>query len=427
MRVAVVTLGTTGDLLPYVALAQKLRERGHHPYLVVPDSIVETVEGYGVPARPFGDISRDDVEAIIRQLVRERNLFKHPGIVAGAHARENAEAILRATVEATRDADVIVAHNLALMGLGAAELQRKPLVTVHLFPNLVESQCMTPDGADFGRALNALGWTVGRAVVRRSADPVLNALFRTFGLRERREGMLATGSTALLDVVAISPSVLPRDPAWPGTVRSTGFWYLDEPAFEPSAELRRFLAGGDPPVIVTFGSLVGVDAAAMTRTVAAGIADAGCRAIVQAGWQTIGDDTWPRGILKVGYVPHAWLFPRALCAITHGGAGTTAAALRAGISPVAVAHYGDQRFWALHSHRIGAAPRPLRRDSFTSAAVTDRLRMIVRDTTMKARMRALGERIRAEDGTGDAVTLIEHAMAGRGARNSEILETLFLA
>ena len=411
MRIALVTVGTMGDLLPYIALAKGLLARGHEAFVVVPEQFKTSAESYGVPARSFGNISRDDVESVIARLIVERNFFKHPGIVANAHARGNVAEIGRATLEATRDADLIVSHNLAIMGVVAAEVLRKPLIIVHLFPNLIESRSITPDGANYGRALNALSWVVGRYIVRRSADPALNELFREFGLRERREAMLSTGHSGLLNLVAISPNVMPPDPAWPPNYHSTGFWFHDEAEFSPDATLSEFLNAGAPPVVITFGSVAEIDGAALTRAAMSAVLSTGRRAILQTEDQHRWIERLPPNIMRIGYVPHRWLFARAGCIVTHGGAGTTAAAFRAGVPPITIDHYGDQRYWGLKAERLGVGPRPLSRRSFSARALADRIRTATTDVAMRKRARALGERIRGEDGVTHAVTLIEGAMA----------------
>jgi sterol 3beta-glucosyltransferase len=413
MRIALVTVGTTGDLVPYLALAKGLLARGHEAYLVSQDLYQASAQAHGVPMRSFGEIPRAELQSVVERLVTERNVLKHPGIIADAHARGRVAEIGQATIAATADADLIVSHSLALMGAGAAEVHRIPLVNVHLFPNLIKSQRMTPGGASYGRALNALSWVVGRYVVRRSADPALNEVFRHFGLRERSEAMLSTGGSAMLNIVAISPNVLPLDPAWPENYRVAGYLFLEEPGFSPDEELSDFLRNGDPPVVITFGSLAGIDGARMMRTLAAAASIAGCRAIVQTGWQDLGSEPLPAGMIRVGYVPHGWLFAQAKCVISHGGAGTTAAALRAGVPPITLHHYGDQLFWGLQTARLGVAPRPLSSASLRASSLAQRIGTATRDRVMREKARALGERIRAEDGVANAVKLIEHAMAHR--------------
>ena len=260
------------------------------------------------------------------------------------------------------------------MGIIAAEINGKPLVVAHLFPNLIASARMSPDGGDYGRVLNAAGWFAGRAVVRRSADPALNALFRTFDLPPRRDAMLSTGNSAALNLVAISPAVVPRDPLWPASYESTGYWFVDEPAYAPDATLARFIAAGDPPVVISFGAVGDVDGSAMERTALAAATRLGYRAIVQRAGGDARTELLSDGVLRAGFVPHQWLFARARCVVTHGGAGTTAAALRAGAVPIAVYHYGDQRFWGLQTARLGVAPKPLSRSAFFGGALTARLR-----------------------------------------------------
>jgi len=108
-------------------------------------------------------------------------------------------------------------------------------------------------------------------------------------------------------------------------------------------------------------------------------------------------------------VPHAWLFPRVSAVVHHGGSGTTGSGLRAGVPSVLVPHMSDQPFWAERVQELGVGPRPIPRRQLTAVRLAAAITSAVTDTDMGARAAALGERIRAEDGIGQAVGIIERS------------------
>ncbi len=408
MRIAVLTVGSYGDVRPYVALARALVRRGHDAFLAGADHFAPHAEAAGVPYRPLGPYPDEEIREVIARLVAEPNELRHPAlIVDGTRARTlslGAEAI-----QATRDVDLVVTHNLNLVGTIAALVNRKPFVTGHLFPSLIPSSRTTPQGQYLGTLGNRLLWAVARQVARRTCDPAYNELFRAFGLPPRRDTMVEGGHSPLLNLVAISPSVVPRDPVWPERYRLTGYWVMDDDPVTADPVLESFLADGPPPVVVTFGSMVGVDPARRTAVVVDALARIGARAILQAGWAGLGDVPLPPSVFRADFVPHERLFPRAACVVHHGGAGTTAAVLRAGVPGVLVPHLGDQIFWSRHLARLGVSPGGVPRRNLAPGPLSALIGRCLEDRALGARCRKLGERLRAEDGLAAAVTAIESA------------------
>ncbi len=115
----------------------------------------------------------------------------------------------------------------------------------------------------------------------------------------------------------------------------------------------------------------------------------------------------PANTFVLDSVPHAWLFPRVSAVVHHGGSGTTGAGLRAGVPSVLVPHMGDQPFWARRLSELGVGPQPVPRPQLTAERLTAAITNAITDTGMQARAAALGERIRAEDGVGRAIGIIE--------------------
>jgi UDP:flavonoid glycosyltransferase YjiC (YdhE family) len=210
--------------------------------------------------------------------------------------------------------------------------------------------------------------------------------------------------------------VLPESPGWARRgVHVTGYWYLADPTYQPPAALSAFLAGGAAPVCIGFGSMLHPRAAAIQRSFLSALRDAGQRAIILTGW-----DGWQAAraafrdpaFYYLESAPHDWLLPRCKLAIHHGGAGTTAAALQAGVPQWILPFTADQPFWAERIHHIGAAAAPLKPNQVRPETVAARLHAALQDPNLRARAAQLGAAIRAEDGVSRAVEIItQHGAA----------------
>jgi UDP:flavonoid glycosyltransferase YjiC (YdhE family) len=174
--------------------------------------------------------------------------------------------------------------------------------------------------------------------------------------------------------------------------------------------LLDFLANGPPPVYVGFGSMVDRDQEAVSRIVMEALRQTGQRGILLAGWGGLGAADLPGSLFRVEAASHDWLFPRMAAVIHHGGAGTTAAGLRAGVPNVVVPQFGDQFFWGWRVHTLGAGPRPIPRNELTAAKLAEAIRQAIRDEAMQRRAAELGRQILAENGVEAAVKLIEEAV-----------------
>jgi sterol 3beta-glucosyltransferase len=136
---------------------------------------------------------------------------------------------------------------------------------------------------------------------------------------------------------------------------------------------------------------------------------AGRRAVLATGWGGLRPDPQAEGVLVIDEAPHDWLLPRMAAVVHHGGVGTVAAALRAGVPQVVRPFVGDQPFWADRLHRLGVAPAPL-----TGRLTTARLATaITAASDSAAEARALAGRMATEDGIADAVAAIEDTLANR--------------
>ncbi|SPL95553.1 UDP-glucose:sterol glucosyltransferase [[Actinomadura] parvosata subsp. kistnae] len=209
---------------------------------------------------------------------------------------------------------------------------------------------------------------------------------------------------------AWSPHLLPSPADWPAAARPTGFWTLPPTDWTPPERLARFLDDGDPPIYVGFGSSSSGDPEALTATVLEAVRLSGRRAVVATGWGALRAGTEPDGVLVIEEAPHEWLLPRVALAVHHGGIGTVAAALRAGVPQVVRPFLGDQPFWAERLHRLGVAPAPVTGRRLTPAGLASAIEAAA---ALTPAAQALGAKVRAEDGVATAVARIGDAAQDR--------------
>jgi len=202
-----------------------------------------------------------------------------------------------------------------------------------------------------------------------------------------------------------SRHIVPRPADWRGGLDLTGFWWPPAPKdFTPPPHLVDFLAAGDRPVFVGFGSMWVKDKDETGSLIRAALRTSGKRAVGQAGWAGLEIDD--ENVCMIGDVPHAWLFPQMAAAVHHAGAGTTAAALRAGIPSVPIPHNMDQPFCASRVAALGAACAPIPARQLTASRLAAALTEVTSVPSYRARSRELGELVRGEDGHARVVERI---------------------
>jgi sterol 3beta-glucosyltransferase len=184
----------------------------------------------------------------------------------------------------------------------------------------------------------------------------------------------------------------------------TGYWTLPAgPGWTPPPALEAFLARGGPVVSIGFGSMASATPETVTALVLGAVRRAGVRAVLLSGWGGLAALPPSDDLFCAEALPHDWLFPRVQAIVHHGGAGTTGAALQAGVPAIVVPFTADQPFWGMRVAALGVGPAPIPRKRLTEQALADALRRTVDDHAMAARAASLGSLIRAEDGVAAAV------------------------
>ncbi len=420
MKITILTYGSRGDVQPFIALARGLQKNGHTVQIAAPHRFADFGRAQGVPIIPLeGDpeeISKiyNDAGGNVLRLVRGMKEYIFSIAVE----------VARGAFAACEDADLIV-HSF-LFTSGAHSLARSrgiPDVSIQTFPIFAPTRTYPPAALSwlptgplsyFGHWLNTqvfwYGGNSGYAQCRRQ-HPEIFPFELTWPFETKRHD----GATPLL--FAISPAVLPPAPEWANRVDVVGYFFLDShPNYHPSAELVKFLEAGPAPICVTFGSMINRAAERIADSVLRAIRISNQRAVILTGW-----DGWKgRGstdeVLLLDSAPHDWLLPLCKAVIHHGGAGTTAAGLRAGIPNIVIPFAGDQLFWGKRIHAIGAGPEPIPRIRLNPERLSSALAK-AEDKDIRMHARVLGQKIGSEAGVEHAVRMIEPYVSDRKIRS----------
>ncbi len=409
MRIALVSMDTRGGVQPYAALAVGLRRAGHDAWLIAPSDSAALAAEAGVPHRPL----TGSVEEALRA---SRGATERGTLAAmrysAAMIGDRVSGWAREALAACEGADVITGGvGGMVVALSVAERLGRPFVETHLQP--LGAPTAAYPGALFASTPRWLGG-LGRRLSHHLTEAGVWMPFRG-AMRAAREEVLGLSGPPRAHLTqpvlyGFSSRVVPV-PAGAGRAREvTGYWTLPlAEAWSPPPALESFLAREGPVVSVGFGSMASEDPAAVTAMVRGAARDAGVRVVLLAGWgglSTASDDT---EVFTAEALPHEWLFARVAAVVHHGGAGTTGAGLRAGVPSVVVPFAMDQPFWGSRVAALGVGPAPVPRAKLSRAALAAALRAAVTDDAMRARASTLGALLRAEDGVGRAVSLLESA------------------
>lgn len=405
MRVLLLTVGSQGDVLPFVALAERLRREGHQPLLAAPRLFHRTAEAHHIPFAPLElDMLRvaDGLEGAfgVRQFLRfAREL--------GAVAPEALESVVRA---AEGDFDVVVHHPMFPLGHHLADWAGVPSVLAAPLPAYQPTRAFSSPAWGVRLPFPRASYAAAQRVFLRSWSRELDHWrHHTLGLRRRsgwRDPLVRPDGEPATVLHAISPQVLPRPSDWPGTAHLTGYWRLPEAPFTPGRRLREFLEAGEPPVYVGFGSMPLHEPQRLARLIAEAAAEAGARVLLAGGYRGLRGVVNSDRVHLVRHVPHDWLFPRCAAVAHHGGAGTTGAAAAAGVPQVICPAGLDQPFWARRMRSLGVAPAAPKLGELSVRGLVPAFDAVLNDLQLTYRAEELGRRVRAEDGTGAALRLI---------------------
>ncbi|KAI0250755.1 hypothetical protein BJV78DRAFT_1127542 [Lactifluus subvellereus] len=420
------TIGSRGDVQPYIALGKALQKEGHRVTIVTHEEYKKWVTGFGVDHRTAGG----DPGALMKLSVENKMFSPQFFKESISNFRTWLDELLVDSWDQCKDADVLLESPSAMAGVHIAEALHIPYFRTFTMPWTKTRQFphafLSPPVES--PTFNAASYVLFDNVLWAATSSQINRWRKKkLGIGSTDMGHLAQSKIPF--IYNFSQAVVPKPLDWGDATAISGYWFLDNPELNwtPPQKLLDFMAkarsDGKPLVYIGFGSITVPNPKLVTERLIRAVLKSDVRAIISKGWSARmsksnkgdGDVTFPEECFSLDRVPHDWLFPQIDAALHHGGAGTTGASLRAGIPTLIRPWFGDQFFWASRVQKLGAG---LKVNSLHSTEVANALKRATTDRIMKEKAASVGERIRSENGVRTAIEQIYTYLprAGRDRR-----------
>ena len=415
MHYGIIAIGSRGDVQPFVALALGLLDRGHKVTLLAHENFKTFVEGYGICFHPLpGSVEEMLYTPQGLKVLRSGNMLVFLRFVQKVVSK-NQPLINRELLSGTQHADVLVTSLVGMIWVDAiAEKTKKPWATIQLsFPS-------TPT-RDFPFALlsffdspgyNRFTYKIFDYLYTKDYKKQLNEFRETLNLPPIQNSILKKiAGENTPNLYALSPSLLPRPKDWDARSQITGFLHLpherrkQNPADQPGPALIRWLAAGEPPIYIGFGSIPVPDPKRFTAALTQLLADTDYRFLFCQGWSRIDNLPQHPRLHIIASANHDTLFPQCKAAIIHGGIGTIATALKAKLPLVIASIFADQPWWGKIIKRRGlGAHLPFAR--WTGHKLVEAIHA-TQTPEVKQRVNEIAERMTGEDGLSSTITALE--------------------
>lgn len=420
MRINLIAFGTRGDVQPALAFACGLRDAGHEVVIFCGANFVPWVESYGFTTHPGLDM---DAMMSTADAVEWSERGTNPQVqlrVMRKLLHSHSDDMTRSLEAHGGDCDLLVSGFVSTpFAQVIAEKYKRPLIEAALQPyrpTRSAAASMNPLTRRDSRLNRWFGLFAQRMIVRMVQKPVAD-------MRER----LGMPTISMLDMVrrlrdvplinAYSSHIVPHPVDYPELSATVGYWFLDEASeWTPPAALMDAVSQSPRPIYIGFGSMNSRDPAGLFTLICDAVEIAGVRAVVMSRWAVEHQAAAPERVCVIDRAPHDWLMQQVSAVVHHGGAGTTAAGLRAGKPTLIVPHMADQPFWGRRVHESGAGPEPILKPVLTRESLAFRLKELVETPSYAERASELGACIRDEDGVANGIAALERFAAALGVK-----------
>lgn len=455
LNIVIMVIGSRGDAQPFLKIGKVLKEQyGHrvriatHPAFrdfIEKDTGLEFFSVGGDPAELMAFMVKNPGMIPTLETVRAGDIGRRRQAMA-----EMFEGFWRACINATDDekdiknarmmgekdpfvADLIIANPPSFAHVHCAEALGIPLLMAFTFPYTPTKSFPHPlatikkSNVDPGYS-NFMSYPLVEMMVWQGLGDLVNE-FRVKTLcLDPVSTLWAPGALYRMNVPISylwSPSLVPKPADWAEEIDISGFVFLDlASSFTPPDPLEKFLNSGDQPVYIGFGSIVVDDADKFTEMVFEAVRLAGVRALVSKGWGGLGGENVPDNIFMLENTPHDWLFPKVKACVIHGGAGTTAMALKCGKPTMVVPFFGDQHFWGPMIGRAKAGPEPVPYKHLSADKLAEGIKYCLTDEAQEKAQEMARDIAREGDGAENACSFFHKhlQLSGKHSMRCSILE-----
>ncbi|KAL2933096.1 Sterol 3-beta-glucosyltransferase UGT80A2 [Bienertia sinuspersici] len=411
LQIVMLIVGTRGDVQPFIAIGKKLQDYGHRVRLATHANFKDFVLTAGLEFFPLGG----DPKVLAGYMVKNKG-FLPSGPSEIPIQRNQIKDIIYSLLPACKDpdidsnvpfkADAIIANPPAYGHTHVAEALKIPLHIFFTMPWTPTSEFPHPLSRVKQPAGYRLSYQIVDSLIWLGIRDMINDV-RKKKLKLRPVTYLSGSQGSESDVphgYIWSPHLVPKPKDWGPKVDVVGFCFLDLASnYEPPKALVDWLNAGPKPIYVGFGSLPVQEPEKMTQIIVQALEETEQRGIINKGWGGLGDLAEPKeSIYLLDNCPHDWLFPHCAAVVHHGGAGTTAAGLKAACPTAIVPFFGDQPFWGDRVHARGVGPPPTPVDEFSLEKLVDAIKFML-DPQVKERAVELAKAMEYEDGVTGAV------------------------
>jgi sterol 3beta-glucosyltransferase len=417
MKIAITTLGTRGDLQPFIALGLGLKAAGHEVLIISAKNEAAFVQDYGLDFFALNvDIQKIMEGGDVREMAKGNNPLKF--IVSHLKGSKKMKALMVTTQaeiwEGCQDVDVIIFHPGMPIGFFIAKQLGKISVLANPFPVVSTSNypsILFYTMPRLGKAFNIfthfifqkLFWALSKSAIKQFWNTTVKTTinFSVSAIQQQiQSGMpVLNGYSELL---------FSHSNKWSNNIKTTGSWLIEtEKDFAAPTALIQFIEKAEPPIYIGFGSMKDINSFGVTlKMIAEALAITKQRAVVALGWSKLNNnDPIPENIFLIESIPHSWLFPKMKIVIHHGGAGTTAAGLTAGKPTIIIPHNADQPAWGLRVYELGVGAKPIKKTKLTADKLAAAI-LFAAQPEIVANAEKLGEKLRMENGVEKAVRFI---------------------
>lgn len=411
LNIAVLVVGTRGDVQPFLAISKRLQEFGHHVRLATHANFRSFVESAGVDFYPLGG----DPRVLAGYMARNKGLIPSAPSEISIQ-RKQLKAIIESLLPACTEPDLkngkpfraqaIIANPPAYGHAHVAEALGVPLHMFFTMPWTPTSEFPSPLARVPQSAGYWLSYIVVDLLIWWGIRGYINDFRKKLNLAPIAYFSMYRGSISHFPTGYMwSPHVVSKPSDWGSLVDVVGYCFLNLGSkYQPPEEFIKWIGKGtSPPIYIGFGSMPLEDPAKTTNIILEALRKTGQRGIIDRGWGDLGTfPDIPDDVFLLVDCPHDWLFPQCAAVVHHGGAGTTATGLRAGCPTTIVPFFGDQYFWGDRIYHRGLGPNPIPISQLTVEALSDAINFMLQPD-VKARAMDLAKLIENEDGVANAV------------------------
>lgn len=398
MKIVLSSRGSRGDVNPIIEVAALLQQDGHEVIICVPEMFKDYCEKLGLKPMLYPE---DSLEVM-------QNMGSGVGSLKGAFAffSKSAAQQFEFMLEEAKDADLLLTTINEVAAPTIAEYYQIPHYRVGFSPVLPGNQAPPfMPWQNMPVFMNKLGWKGLNKFSMMILKKFVNEKRIELGLKAVKDSnYYHTGNSHTL--LAINPNLAPPCKTWDSKYKYdyTGYCYGQiDGALD--TDLETFIAEGEAPIYIGFGSVQLENPKEFTDLIVQATEEAGCRAIVGAGWTGLGNGHLNSHIYCVGDTDHGTLFPKMAGIIHHGGSGTTHTAARAGIPQFILPQFYDQYFWGNSIYKNGIGPKSVEPKKVTVNTMASALSEF-KNGKYANEANQLSKSMKDEDGVREIVRLV---------------------